>query len=311
MTDTFRKCAEQDCKKPSNKPDQPLCYKHYRERKDGTISLCSDCEVTYKPEKYPVCRTCLKQRPPVSPPPPTHDSVSAVETARKNIELHWDSCTNHETNTIDYLVIPLLEGLGWNPQNPSEVLSEYAPTGKRWHGYHKRVDFALFEGKDPMVFIEVKRLDRDLSDPEYMDQIESYASNMNSGFAVLTNGQCWLVSSVTGDGLKHIETVNIQEGSVNRAAKSLRDLLGKTAIGRLAKRPTSEQITNALKNYRNREARRRRTPAYTIFSDATIARIAGRKPANIAELQCIKGVGPKTLKQHGKAILEIVAGRMK
>lgn len=329
MTDTTRICAEQDCPKPSNRPDQPLCYDGYQKLRAKAISLCSGCEVTYKPVGYPICRNCriqqgesilnstaesgkswetALQEATIHPPQVTQDSVRAVETVRRNIKRHLDICTNHETNTIQYLVLPLLEGLGWDPKKPDQVILEYAPTGKKWHGSYTKVDVALFCDSDPVVFIEVKRLDREFRD-EYMTQLEGYASNMNSGFAVLTNGQFWLVSSVTGGVLKHIETVNIQEGSVNRAAKSLSDLLGKTAIGRPAKLPTGKQIIDALKSYRRREAQRRRRPPYTIFNDAIIALISERKPANTAELQSIKGVGPTTIKQHGTAILKIVAGQ--
>ena len=297
----MRICAEQDCNKPSNRPDQPLCYDDYQAFRDwGSISLCFDCEVTYKPAECSVCRNCYRAR--------------AVETVRWNINRYWGLCTNHETNTIDYLVTPLLEGLGWNPKNPGEIVREYPPTGKRWDGRYKKVDVALFEGKNPKVFIEAKRLDRDLGDPQYMDQLERYAYSMCGGFAVLTNGQHWQIYEVIEGRLRsNLLNADILNGSDESVADQLNGVIGRTAVAarRWARQPTSEQITDALKSYRNREAKSRRTPAYNIFIDATIARIAERKPTNIAELQSIKGVGSTTLKQHGEAILEIVAGRMK
>ena len=304
-------CAEQDCPQPPNRPNQPLCRKHYLERQDGAISRCSDCQVTYKSAKYQVCRSCnQKQRG-----EPENSSVSVVETVRKNIERHRDRCTNHETNTIQYLVIPLLEGLGWDAKNPSEVVREFAPTGKRRYGRHEKVDVALLEGEDPMVFIEVKRLDRDLGDPQYMDQLKKYtrSCSMYGGFAVLTNGRYWQIHEVIQGRLhSNLLNVDILNGSAKSVADQLNRVIGREAavVARwwAAELPTSEQITDALKDYRGREAQRR--PAFTIFSDATIALIAERKPANTAELQSIKGVGPTILRQHGEAILKIVAGRM-
>ena len=192
--------------------------------------------------------------------------------------------------------------------------------GRKWYRRTpKRVDIALLSGGDPAVFIEVKRLNRDY-DPDYMDQLKDYASNMDSGTAVLTNGRYWLISTVTDGVSQHRLTVDVMEGSAESVAKTLNGAIGRTAIAADARRGppaaqlvrplTSEQITDALKDYRGREAQQRRRLAFTIFSDATIALIAERKPANTAELQSIKGVGPTILRQHGEAILKIVAGRM-
>ncbi len=326
MNAATRICAEQDCNQPPNRPNQPLCYDDYLKLRDGTISLCSDCQVTYKPVECPVCRNCYRrqrsshesgrgwgtalQEPAVPQSLPTRNDVRAIKTVRKNMVRHWELCINREDNTIQYLVDPLLKGLGWDTSDPAQVVREYAPTGKKWHGNHNRVDVALFVDSEPIVFIEVKRLDREFRD-EYMHQLNDYAFNMNSGFAVLTNGQYWLISYVTGGVPQPRGTLNIMDGSAKEAAGKLNEFIGKTAIVNARRLPpTSEQIMEALRNYRGREAQRRRRPAFTIFSDATIALIAEWKPANSSELQSIKGVGPTILRQHGEAILGMVAGRM-
>ena len=335
MTAITRVCAEQDCPYPSNRPDQPLCYCDYLKLKDDTISLCSDCQVTYKTVGYSICRNCYRRQGDVPRQSCIRESggswetalqpcpdVKAVETVRQNIEQHRDLCTNHETNTIQYLVLPLLEGLGWDSKNPDQVVREYAPTGKKWRGNHKKVDVALFAGGQPIVFVEVKRLDREFRS-EYMDQLKDYASNMDSGFAVLTNGQYWLISSVTDGVPQPRRTVDILKGSAEETARELNELIGKTAMANarrstpIAPRATSwstglltrEQITDALKDYRGREAQRRRRPVFTIYSDETIALIVKERPTNTAELRSIKGIGPTILRQHGAAILKILAGQ--
>ena len=330
MTAATRICAEQDCPQPPNRPNQPLCPKHYRERQDGAISRCSDCQVTYKSTKYQVCGSCYRsqgsspesgggwdtalQEPAVPQSLPTRNDVWAIKTVRQNMVQHRDLCTNREDNTIQYLVDPLLKGLGWDTSDPAQVVREYAPTGKKWRGNHNRVDVALFVDSEPIVFIEVKRLDREFRD-EYMHQLNDYASNMNSGFAVLTNGQYWLISYVTGGVPQPRGTVNIMDGSAKEAARKLNEFIGKTAIVNArrpppTRPPTTEQIMEALRNYRGLEAQRRRKPAFTIFNDETISLIAESKPTSTNELQSIKGVGPKTLERHREAILKIVAGRM-
>ena len=342
MTTTTRICADQDCNQPTSRPNHSLCYNHYLERRDGAISLCSDCQVTYKPAEHSVCRNCNRkqrggvrqsslresgrgwetpQSKPVSPPLPAR-LVEAVELVRRNISNHEDACVNNETNTTQYLVEPMLTGLGWDIRNPDLVFKEYRVEGKKRSRRNIRVDIALLRGdRRPFAFIEVKRLDRDY-DPRYMRQLDDYTSHMDSGVAVLTNGRHWLISSVTDGVSQPHRPVNILDGSAESVAEQLNRVLGRAMIAgsiqsatppvRVARPsacpPTSAQIMEALRNYR--EAQRQGRPAFTIFNDETIALIAERKPANTAELQSIKGVGPTTLRQHGEAILKIVAGRM-
>jgi hypothetical protein len=217
MTAATRICAEQDCNQPTNRPNQPLCRDCYQRQ-------CSNRESGRGWE------TAL-QEPAVPQSLPTRNDVRAIKTVRKNMVRHWELCINREDNTIQYLVDPLLKGLGWDTSDPAQVVREYAPTGKKWHGNHNRVDVALFVDSEPIVFIEVKRLDREFRD-EYMHQLNDYASNMDSGFAVLTNGQYWLISYVTGGVPQPCGTVNIMDGSAKEAARKLNEFIGKTADGR-------------------------------------------------------------------------------
>ena len=49
-------------------------------------------------------------------------------------------------------------------------------------------------------------------------------------------------------------------------------------------------------------------PAYVIFHDATLAEMARRRPADLAELGAISGVGAKKLDAYGSEILRVLAG---
>ena len=325
MTDATRICAEQDCNQPTNRPNQPLCYDHYLELRDGTISLCSDCQVTYKPAEYPVCLSCYRRQRSI----PEHgrgwdqvvstqvdlppDLVNAIKRVRKILVEHGPATRNHESSTTQLLVDPILRGLDWNFDDPYQVQRQYPVAGRRRGRRNSdRVDLALFKDGAPFAFIEVKRVDRDL-EGEYILQLKRYASYLESGVGVLTNGRYWIIGNVTDSRLRLHFMVDILKESVSSASDKLSGVLGKTATAgtkQSAKLPTSEQITDALRNYRRREAHRLRRPAFTIFNDAIIALIAERKPANTAELQSIKGVGPTILRQYGEAILKIVAGRM-
>ena len=339
MTASAHICHEQDCAYPTNRPDHHLCYDHYLESTDGAISLCPNCRFAYKPTEYPICRDCYGERrsgerqpgdhvggmgweePPAQTAYTPSSAVRAVEFVRRNMREFETACNNHESNTTQYLVDPILQGLRWNTSDPSQVQKEYYPERRRRYRRSIRVDIALLRNGNPVAFIEVKRLDRNFSQ-EYQSQLEDYASYLGNGIAILTNGRFWQVQDVTNGVATHSATIDIWKDSADSVAERLSRLLGNISAAsvnqptrsapRVARQhrrtPTGEQITDALKEYRGREAQRRRRPAYTIFNDETIAQIAAVKPANYNELQSVKGVGPTTVKQHGAAILKIVAG---
>ena len=49
-----------------------------------------------------------------------------------------------------------------------------------------------------------------------------------------------------------------------------------------------------------------KVPAYVIFSDATLAEMAARKPNTAAELLGVKGVGPTKVDKYGPSFLEVI-----
>jgi hypothetical protein len=55
-------------------------------------------------------------------------------------------------------------------------------------------------------------------------------------------------------------------------------------------------------------ARASSVPAYVVFTDATLVAIAETRPASLAELAGISGVGVRKLETHGAAVLEVLAG---
>jgi ATP-dependent DNA helicase RecQ len=72
--------------------------------------------------------------------------------------------------------------------------------------------------------------------------------------------------------------------------------------------PTSpdEELFARLKKLRKSLADQRRVPAYLIFSDATLIKMAERRPLTTDDLRGIPGVGPKKLAEYGDAFLEVL-----
>ncbi|MCU0805101.1 MAG: DNA helicase RecQ [Burkholderiales bacterium] len=66
-------------------------------------------------------------------------------------------------------------------------------------------------------------------------------------------------------------------------------------------------LFDRLKSWRRDEAHRQGVPAYVILHDATLAEIAHRKPASLAELALVGGIGAKKLERYGEALVDLVA----
>jgi ATP-dependent DNA helicase RecQ len=66
-------------------------------------------------------------------------------------------------------------------------------------------------------------------------------------------------------------------------------------------------VFEALRAWRAGQAREQGVPAYVIFHDATLREIATVRPATVAELGAISGVGEKKLATYGEGVLETLA----
>jgi DNA helicase-2/ATP-dependent DNA helicase PcrA len=62
----------------------------------------------------------------------------------------------------------------------------------------------------------------------------------------------------------------------------------------------------ALKDWRLRRAREGEVPAYVVFNDSTLARIAELRPSEPRDLLAISGVGPAKLERYGDDVIELV-----
>jgi len=89
---------------------------------------------------------------------------------------------------------------------------------------------------------------------------------------------------------------------------------GKRKTKRAAKQvaPRSEAsapgMAEALRTWRLGEAKRRKVPAFRIFSDRVLVAIAAARPASTEALVRISGVGPKLVERSGHALVALCAG---
>ena len=75
----------------------------------------------------------------------------------------------------------------------------------------------------------------------------------------------------------------------------------------LAGLPVDEALFDALRGLRKRLADEQNVPAYVVFSDATLAEMAARRPGTSAELLEVNGVGQTKLERYGDAFLAVIA----
>lgn len=66
-------------------------------------------------------------------------------------------------------------------------------------------------------------------------------------------------------------------------------------------------MVDELKAWRKLRAAEASVPAFVVFSDATLMAIAERRPADVAALLSIPGIGHGKLDTYGQDVLEIVA----
>ncbi|XCB29544.1 3'-5' exonuclease [Arcanobacterium hippocoleae] len=70
--------------------------------------------------------------------------------------------------------------------------------------------------------------------------------------------------------------------------------------------PEAMQLFTALCEWRTNISRAENKPAYTIFHDTVLYRIAAEKPKSLDELRLIKGIGTMKLAKYGEEILALI-----
>lgn len=82
-------------------------------------------------------------------------------------------------------------------------------------------------------------------------------------------------------------------------------------LGRCAACPSDrdEELYERLREWRRTVAAEQQVPAYVVFTDATLAALAERRPSTEAELAAIGGIGPRKLEQYGPAVRALVTGQ--
>ena len=73
------------------------------------------------------------------------------------------------------------------------------------------------------------------------------------------------------------------------------------------RRGSKGPLHDALRNYRQRAARKRNWKPYQVFPNATLDAMMRDRPTTLTELGALPGIGPTRLSRFGTDLLEILA----
>ncbi|MBI2652980.1 type I restriction enzyme HsdR N-terminal domain-containing protein, partial [Candidatus Woesearchaeota archaeon] len=109
-----------------------------------------------------------------------------IEIASKKLKDYQSIYLKNEPAVRTQLINPILASLGWNIEDPSEVMIE----DKNEEG---RADYSLTKNNEKVLFIESKNLAEDVESYKNMSQLAKYAVSEGVDFGLLSNGKKWLL----------------------------------------------------------------------------------------------------------------------
>ena len=144
-----------------------------------------------------------------------------VKTIPNKLE-HIDS---EETTKIT-LITPFLRELGYDTTDPSVVKAEYTANVGTKQG--EKVDFAILDNGEPVIFIECKSVNNELN-KHNISQLFRYFSITNVQIGILTNGVDYLFYTTGNDNrmdekpFMEINLLNLTKKDISELEKFAKD----------------------------------------------------------------------------------------
>ena len=115
--------------------------------------------------------------------------IKFTKKLRSKINKYKEIYLRNEEAVREQIVSPFLRQLGWDVENPDEVIPGALITERK----RKRVDYVLYvkkPGKTKLAIIEVKALG---NVEKGISQAITNAKHMNADYAIVTDGDSWQV----------------------------------------------------------------------------------------------------------------------
>ncbi|MFZ8801789.1 MAG: type I restriction endonuclease [Candidatus Calescibacterium sp.] len=138
--------------------------------------------------------------------------IDAIERVRERIKKYGDKLNKNEMLTRYVLVDPILRALGWDTENPDQVVPEpITETG--------RPDYALIHNGEKLIMVEVKSLKSDLK--KAREDGFKYCWKNKVPFYIITDGDDWELHDLREMGGKEIFRVRLSTDSPGDIARHL------------------------------------------------------------------------------------------
>jgi len=178
--------------------------------------------------------------------------VEFINELKGKLNKHKDLFSSNEATVRYAIVNPFLKMLGWDVENPEEVIPEYSvPEAKG------KADYALFIkelSNNPIAFVEVKKLDG--INQDVITEKLRYSFDLGVNYTIITDGDSWILYKAFEPGIPSSERIIAQwsilkDDPYEIAFKAL--IIAKTKFfGRLSElspstKPTEQQTLQATK----------------------------------------------------------------
>ena len=138
----------------------------------------------------------------------------------KTIPAKLEHIDSEETSKIA-LITPFLRLMGYDTTNPAEVKAEYTADVGTKQG--EKVDFAILENGEPLVFIECKSATNELSTAN-ISQLYRYFSITDIQIGILTNGVEYKFFTTGNDNNRMDEKPFLDIDLLNLTKKDIKEL---------------------------------------------------------------------------------------
>jgi ATP-dependent DNA helicase RecQ len=122
--------------------------------------------------------------------------------------------------------------------------------------------------------------------------------------AHITGHGTWPVTETGRPVLKGAARVTLRQDTLKPATRKAARAAANAAA--LAGDQGDAALFEALRRRRSELAKEQRVAAYVVFADKTLIDMARRKPATVAEMGAVHGVGAAKLRQYGEVFLDVI-----
>ena len=145
--------------------------------------------------------------------------LELVKKLSERIEEHGENLRKNEALTRTSLIDPLLRELGWNIEDPAQVIPEY-PTGN-----NESADYVLLIRNEPAMVVEVKSLDSSLHEKSSRQnptiQALNYSFKIRTRYFSVTDGRHWKIYDRQRSDNDLISEFDITESPAKTCLKAL------------------------------------------------------------------------------------------